>query len=134
MLLTKECDYGVRILRTLSEGTKKTVDTICKNETIPNKYAYKILKKLEKAGILISIRGRDGGYKLSKELKDIKLFDVAVAVDNSFFIFDCVKAGVAEKCPNNSTNQCNVHQEFVKIQNVLKEEFLNRNMHDVIFG
>jgi len=28
MLLTKECDYGIRVIRALADGTKKTVEAI----------------------------------------------------------------------------------------------------------
>ena len=50
MLITRETDYALRILRTLSDGKSYTAGELAERESLPQKFAYKILKKLEKAG------------------------------------------------------------------------------------
>ena len=76
MLLTKECDYGLRIIRALQDKEIKTVLSICEKEYIPYKYAYKILKKLHKAKLVQNKRGPDGGYFLIKPLSSFTIYDV----------------------------------------------------------
>ena len=49
MMITRESDYGVRIIRALKDGGLMTIGQICERECIPKQFAYKILKKLELA-------------------------------------------------------------------------------------
>ena len=46
MLITRETDYALRILRTLSDGKSYTAGELAERESLPQKFAYKILKKL----------------------------------------------------------------------------------------
>ena len=131
MLLTKECDYGVRIIRALSDTRKKTVKTICETEYIPEKYAYKILKKLELAGFLQSIRGRDGGYLLIRPLDTFTLYDIVSAVDKNLYVFECLRED--KTCPRNSLeDRCTVHVEFERIQKLLGDEMKSKTMDKVL--
>ena len=44
MIMTRETDYAVRILRALSCGERMTVRQVCDLELVPVQFAYKILK------------------------------------------------------------------------------------------
>ena len=48
MLITRECDYAVRVIRALSGEERLSVSDICEKESITAPFAYKILKKLQK--------------------------------------------------------------------------------------
>ena len=61
MLITRETDYALRILRALAPGSCLTVGEIAEKESLPHKFTYKIMKKMEKAGIIRIIRGVNGG-------------------------------------------------------------------------
>jgi len=131
MLLTKECDYSVRIVRTLSDGSKKTVEAISEAEHIPNKFAYKILKKLEHAGFLKSLRGRSGGYQISIPLDKITIYDIVTAVDNKLLVSECLQKDTT--CPNNTEeNPCAVHKEFEEIQEILKKSLTKKSMQEIL--
>ena len=124
MFLTKECDYAIRVIRALSDYEKKTVKMVCDNEHVPHSFAYKILKKLERAGMVESVRGARGGYELSKELENISVIDIISAVNENLFINECLKPG--NTCPHNSgDSSCKVHEKLLSIQDdlidVLKE-------------
>jgi Rrf2 family protein len=131
MLLTKEGDYGARIIRTLASGEKKAVAVICENEHIPIPFAYKILKKMEHAGLLKGIRGRNGGYKLIKTLGEITLYDVMTAVDETIFIFECLSD--RKYCPlNRADSPCAVHLELDRLQNLLIAEMQKKTMRELL--
>jgi len=131
MFLTKECDYGVRIIRALADDEKKRVETISNNEHVPDQYAYKILKKLERAGLVRSIRGRDGGYQLAKPLHSINLYDIASAVNDKLFLFECLRKG--KSCSRNPSDQpCTVHLEFERIQDVLINEMRRKSINELL--
>ena len=61
MMITRESDYAVRMICALKDGEQLTIEQICRKEQVPRQFAYKILKKLEKAG-LVDVYKRQGYY------------------------------------------------------------------------
>jgi len=131
MFLTKEGDYGIRIIRALANGEMMTEKSICDIERIPVQYAYKILKKLESAGFVQSFRGRNGGYKLVKPLSKFTIFDIVSAVDKNLLLFECLREN--NFCPNNNpVGTCIVHDEFERIQKLLETEMNSKTISDLL--
>ena len=89
MLITRECDYAVRVLRAMAEEKRVSVNEICEKELITAPFAYKILKKLQKSGMVRGYRGVHGGYSLNCDLDQITLYDVYTTIDPGMFIIDC---------------------------------------------
>ena len=81
MFITRECDYAARVLRALSAETRLSVNEICEKESITAPFAYKILKKLQKAEIVKGFRGVHGGYSLNRRAEDLTLYDIYTAID-----------------------------------------------------
>ena len=132
MFLTKECDYGVRIIRALADGTKKTVENIANEEQIPQKYAYKIVKKLERGDLVQSIRGRSGGYLLAKTLDSFTLLDVIAAVDSTRYVNECLQPAYECIFRDHPERPCYVHFELVRIQSHLGDELSSKSMAEVL--
>ena len=84
MLITRECDYGVRIVRALANGEKMCVNQVCDQEGLTPAFVYKILKKLEKKEIVKSFRGSNGGYALKRSIEELTLLDIYLAVSRTF--------------------------------------------------
>ena len=118
MFLTKECDYAIRVVRGLANFEVQPVQEICEREYVPRPFAYKILKKLERAGIVRAHRGAAGGYQLAKNLDDVVLFEIVNAIDENLFINECLKND--HICPNNINGKhCGIHDEITRIQHIL---------------
>jgi Rrf2 family protein len=133
MFVTKEADYAVRIIRELSRRGKENVQSICENELIPRAYAYKILKKLEKAGIVLAYRGVAGGYALAREPRLITLFDVITAVDGALLLSECLGHGTS--CPMNGkgAKRCKVHGEFSRIQALILKHLKEKSLAEIFY-
>ena len=130
MFLTRECDYAIRVVRGLADMELKTVKAICDSEGIPQPFAYKVLKKMERAGIVSARRGVSGGYMLAKPLEGLKLFDIVKAVDNSLFISECLQPGFV--CTHNSNgNFCSVHKEFARVQEQLIKTLSEKSIKEI---
>ncbi|MCK9861685.1 Rrf2 family transcriptional regulator [Paenibacillus sp. ATY16] len=56
---------------------------------IPETYLSKIFTKLTKAGIVSSVPGVKGGFKLARDPDDISFWDVVEAVEGKKPIFQC---------------------------------------------
>ena len=131
MLLTKECDYGIRIMRALSDGEKKTVQAICDMEHIPHKYSYKILKKLQKAGLVQNKLGPDGGYTRIKPLDSFSIYDIVHAIDERLFVFECLRN--KKECPHNTMgHSCKVHKELDRLQTILINEMKAKTFGEIL--
>jgi Rrf2 family protein len=52
-------------------------------EGIPERFLLKVLKPLVSAGVLQSIKGPNGGYRLTRPVRTISLLEVVEAVDGS---------------------------------------------------
>ena len=66
MIITKETDYALRILRVLLDGEKHSVAEMSETEFIPNQFAYQILRKLP-AGKLVAM----GEPRRSRRLRTV---------------------------------------------------------------
>lgn len=131
MLLTRECDYAVRIIRALGSGEIINVQEISVAENISVQITYKLARKLEKAGIIQSFRGVKGGYALKKELGQITLYDIFIAVDQKLLITECTKHDYV--CSQNSKESpCVVHKEFCRLQGIITHELKANSLLDIM--
>jgi Rrf2 family protein len=131
VFITKEADYAVRVIRELSRRGKENVRDICGHEQIPHQYAYKILKKLEKSGMVRSYRGVGGGYALTGDPGVITLFDVIVAVDGDLLLSECLGHGADCPMKGEGKNRCGVHGEFSRIQTLILNHLKERPLAEI---
>ncbi len=61
------------------------IKEIAANASIPQNFLEQILLELKKQGLLTSIKGAYGGYKLAKSLRDITLKDVVLILESDIF-------------------------------------------------
>lgn len=134
MLISRETDYALRILRALSDGEKRSIEEICSLEATPKQFAYRIIKKLEKAGWIIIMRGAEGGCRLTTDLHDVSLYDLIHGLGSDFCInacfqegYECTRASVCE-------DPCHIKKGLTRVQESLERELKDLNLHSLIFG
>lgn len=131
MFFTRQYDYALRVIRALSGGKLLSVNEICTAEYIPQPYTYKILKKLEKASFVTSSRGASGGYQLTKDPRDISLYDIYVVVEGEIYINECLQDGYI--CPHIQRRPiCTLHNEMRKIQDEFVDRLQGCNIYSVL--
>lgn len=116
MFITRECDYAVRVIRALTGEERLSVSEICEKESITAPFAYKILKKLQKAKIVRGYRGVHGGYSLNQPLEKLTLMDVYSAIDPEMFIIECMNPEFHCIRDGQDGISCRVHHELADIQ------------------
>lgn len=92
--------YAVAALQELGsvEGDKLLkIKEIAANASIPQNFLEQILLELKKQGLLTSIKGTHGGYKLAKDLNDITLKDIVVILESDSFSDVCKTENAALK-------------------------------------
>jgi len=55
--------------------------TICEAQGVPPKFLVHILLELKRAGIVTSVRGAGGGYRLARPAGEITLRDIEAAIE-----------------------------------------------------
>lgn len=135
MLITKETDYALRILRALAHGERRTTAQLACGEQIPHQFAYKILKKLQKGGVIQIIRGADGGCSLAADLDKVSLYQLIQMMEQRATISNCTNAEYQcqwRKAHNDAI--CHAHIFLVSIQNKLNQELDAHSLQKVLFG
>lgn len=132
VLITRETDYALRILRALSDGKQKNTAEICKAEMISQQFAYKIIKKLKTAGFIQITRGTDGGCRLSADLKEISLFELIQRMDGRKEISVCMNEDFHCERHTKQTDACHIHAKLVQVQQVLDEELKKHTLYEML--
>lgn len=131
MLITRECDYAVRVIRALNRENRLSVGEICEKEDITAPFAYKILKKLQKAKIVRGFRGVHGGYALRIPVSELNLLTIYQAIDPDVFIIDCMAPKY--RCTRNTAEEaCRVHAELERIQKSLIHGLTEKSLEEIL--
>ncbi len=129
MLITREMDYAIRILRALDTGELLTSAQIAQKEHMQPAITYKLMKQLTKAGLVKSRRGHEGGYLLRRPLQELTLYDLFNALEDRLLLTECLEPGY--DCANNDCGSCGVHQEFARIQATLEQEMKCKTLEEL---
>jgi len=120
LLITRETDYAIRVVRALHRSGQLSAREIAERENMQQAITYKMLRKLAKAGIVESRRGVEGGYILTRPVDKLYLFDLFHALGEEMLLTECLESGY--DCANNQDGSCAVHMELCRIQKVIEEE------------
>lgn len=131
MLITRETDYALRILRGLLDGELHTVGQIAQEELLPQSFAYKILKKLDKAGLIQVVRGTAGGCRLAADLSGTSLYDLMIAMGEHSGLSACMDPNYS--CSWRSCHGgCTVHGKLTEIQAKLDNELRSHSLLEIL--
>lgn len=88
MKITAQEEYGLRCLLRLArseEGQALTIPEIAESEKLSPPYVAKLLSVLRQAGLIASVRGRTGGYHLTRPAVEVRLGEVLRALGEPLF-------------------------------------------------
>jgi Rrf2 family protein len=102
-MLSQKTRYTIRALQHLADHWRQgsiRLDAIAEAQNIPRKFLTVILSELVREGLVISHRGREGGYELALAPLDIRYGDIIRLTRGSLALVPCAARNAHERCTN----------------------------------
>jgi Rrf2 family protein len=102
-MLSQKTRYTIRALQHLSDNWRQgpvRLDAIAEAQNIPRKFLTVILSEMVREGLVISHRGREGGYELALSPLDIRYGDIIRLTRGSLALVPCAARNAHEHCTN----------------------------------
>lgn len=101
MKLSLKVEYACRVLAQLGLSFQTSelphIEDLARAESIPSNYLVQILNELRTAGIIVSKRGKRGGYALARQPAEISLHDIMKAVEGEILAHSSSHEGISSK-------------------------------------
>ncbi len=137
MKITALEEYGFRCMLLLARRGHKvslTLPDFAENEGLSVPYAGKLLMILKKAGLVKAVRGRNGGYVLTKTPEDIRLKEIFDALGDPVFSAGyCDRfTGENDACVHN--DDCTVRHIWKSFEGFIGDMLSRVSLADVAVG
>ncbi len=127
MKLSVKVDYACRVLAQLArqhggEGLAH-IEQLAKIEAVPANYLVQILSELRNGGLIVSRRGKQGGYALARSPEDITLLDIVRVIDGDLLEITTAGEGQSGKRVNQIWKEIRLALE-AKVKTYTLDKFL----------
>ncbi len=130
LLFSKSCEYALQAALFLARHRDRSpilLREISDSLYIPYHVLSKTMQNLAKNGLLISNKGMNGGFALSRHPSEILLKDIVHAIDGDELFTRCVLG--FPKCGDR--NPCPVHNQWTKAKDSILEMLYERNLDEL---
>ncbi|RRJ88016.1 Rrf2 family transcriptional regulator [Paenimyroides tangerinum] len=114
---SKTVEYAMRavfyIASKSQDGQKVGIKEIAENINSPEHFLGKILQKLSRQGIILSVKGPNGGFYVDTKGLNRPIADIIIALEGDDIFTGC---GLGLSYCSES-NPCPLHNEFKKVRN-----------------
>lgn len=129
MKLSTRSTYGLLAMYdlALNRGAPVAIKAIAKRQELSEAYLEQLFASLKKADLVVSRRGAQGGYVLSRTPAEITIGDILTALEGSVNITECVnndECGQSCSCPSRSV--------FMSIQRSIDRVLYNTTLLDMV--
>jgi len=129
-LITRDTDYAIRALCFIAknEGRIVSVSGLVKAVGVPRPFIRKILQILNKKGLLISYKGKGGGFRLNRVPVDMNVLELIEAFQGPFELSEHKFKGRA--CLY--IKKCRLREKICKIEKQLAIKLRNITIASLI--
>ena len=102
MIVSTKGSYALRIMTELALRSEPApLKEIALKQGIPHKYSESIMTELAKAGLVVSARGKSGGYRLSRAPEQYSVWEILRVTESSFSAVSC-----SDSCTESEDTAC----------------------------
>jgi Rrf2 family protein len=128
-LITRDSDYAIRALCCIAAAKSLvSVRDLSKKLDMPYPFLRKILQALTQAGLLLSIKGRGGGFNLAKSAKKILIVEVTKVFQGKFILTEHTFKG--KICPQ--VKACKLKKQLDNIEKDVYAKLKKINIASII--
>ncbi len=135
-MISQKAKYALRALISLAQAPKGAplfISDIAEQQSIPKKFLEQILLDLKRHGILVSRRGKFGGYQLLKDPADITFGSVLRIIDGPIAPLPCLSRIAYRRCDDcKSEGNCEIRRVFAEVTQATREVLDTRTIADAI--
>lgn len=132
MKLSTRARYGIHAMYDLAvSGSDKPqpLKAIAERQHIPEAYLEQLMSSLRKENLVVSARGAQGGYTLSKEPENITVGMILRALEGELCMADCVK--FEDAC--DKSGMCPTRLVVKKVHDGVNEIVDGITLRDMVF-
>ncbi len=131
MKLQITTDYAIRIIGYLAQNNTQivTANDMAKKLGITYHYLNKLVSHIKRSGLIESVKGPAGGYRLSKSAEDITLYDIIQIMEGDILINHCLEED--GYCSRNAAQTCPVQKIFASVQYELVTSLKSHRISDI---
>ena len=119
-MLAQKTRYALRALLFLVEegrGAPVRAQAIAETQRIPRKYLELIMLDLKNAGLVTSVRGPKGGYRLTRHPRQISFGDIVCAIEGPVALIPCASVNFYRRCDDcHDEATCAIRRAFMLIR------------------
>jgi Rrf2 family protein len=134
MIVSTKGRYALRVMVDIAQHIDDgyiPLNSIAKRQNISEKYLEAILKTLVHNNLVTGVRGKNGGYKLTRDPSEISAWDVISVTELELSVVSCLSAG-AGVCQ--MADHCTTLPMWKDFNSVLKEFFQKYSIEDLATG
>ena len=118
--------YGILAVLSLARNHEQgllQIKDISSQNTIPNQYLGQIFNLLVKADIITSVRGKNGGYKLSRPPSDISILEIIELLEGGIEFVEKQGTSLSDDAVNELFHRA--ESQLRKVFNISLEDLLS---------
>ena len=123
MMISTKGRYALRVLIDMAEHQTDgyiPLKEIAKRQDISEKYLESIVKSLVKGGVVEGMRGKGGGYRLTREPDQYTVGEILTLTEGSLAPVSCLAQGAAP-CPRMSS--CRTYDMWKGLDDLIEDYF-----------
>ena len=122
------------LLAALPKGVGLPANALAEFHALAPAYMAKHMQALARAGVVESVRGAHGGYRLARAPRDISLWDIVEAIEGGEPAFRCVEIRQQGPCvtpQGDFRKPCEIHSAFARAENAWRIELKSVSLADM---
>ena len=131
MMISTRGRYALRVMLDLAKndtGAYVPLDAIARREGMSEKYLESIIVSLSRAGLVKSLRGKGGGYRLTRAPGEYPIGEVLRLTEKTLSPVSCLEAGM--DCPQAA--ECPTFPLWQGLEQVIDDYLMAHTLADIL--
>jgi len=131
MRFSTKTRYGMRAMVEIAKADSKTgifQKDISENQKISIKYLDHIIQALKTAGLIVNVKGKKSGYRLTRSASEITMYQIHAAFEREIAVIECLSQHVT--CEMEKI--CYTYPFWDGLNKIVEDYFNNATLQDLI--